>query len=68
MNYLYILFETFLLGIIVSAPLGPMGILVVQRTLNKGRSFGWVSGLGVATADVLFSFIALFGLTALMWK
>jgi len=65
MNYLYILFETFLLGIIVSAPLGPMGILVVQRTLNKGRSFGWVSGLGVATADVLFSFIALFGLTAI---
>jgi len=64
MNLLHILFETFFLGVLVSSPMGPMGILVVRRTLNKGRTFGLASGLGIATADVLFSVIALFGLSA----
>ena len=65
MNYFAVFFQTFLLGIIVSAPMGPMGILVAQRTLSKGRPYGFISGLGVATADLFFSLIALFGLSAL---
>ena len=65
MDYINIVFETFLLGVIVSAPMGPMGILVVRRTLNKGRIYGLFSGLGISLADTIFSLIALFGLSAI---
>ena len=65
MDYIHIIFETFLLGVIVSVPMGPMGILVVRRTLNKGRIFGLFSGFGIALADTIFSLIALFGLSAI---
>ena len=38
----------FIIGILVSAPMGPVGMLCVQRTLSKGRLYGFVSGLGAA--------------------
>jgi len=63
MGLLNVFFKSFVLGVIVSVPMGPMGILVLKRTLNKGRMLGLISGLGVALADVLFSFIALFGIS-----
>ncbi len=65
MGYVDIFIKTFLLGIIVSAPMGPMGLLVVRRTLNRGMFWGWVSGLGVGMADILFSLIALFGVSSI---
>ncbi|UCG27265.1 MAG: LysE family translocator [Bacteroidales bacterium] len=52
-----------LIGLAVSVPLGPMGLLAVQRTLNKGRTSGFMSGLGIATADTIFALIAAIGLT-----
>jgi len=58
-----ILIEGFIIGIIVSIPLGPIGVLCIQRTLLQGRSSGFVSGLGAATADSSFAFIAGFGLS-----
>ncbi len=53
----------FIVGLMVSIPLGPIGVLCVQRTLNKGRRSGFISGLGAAFADTVFSFIAGFGVT-----
>ena len=41
-----ILVKGFVIGIVVSAPLGPVGVLCIQRTLNKGLLYGFVTGLG----------------------
>ncbi|HEU5090564.1 MAG TPA: LysE family transporter [Roseiflexaceae bacterium] len=52
------------LGLSVAAPVGPIGLLCIRRTLTAGRLTGFVSGLGAATADLLYGSIAAFGLTA----
>lgn len=54
-----------ILGFSVAAPVGPIGLLCIQRTLNIGRLAGFLSGLGAATADALYSCIAAFGFTIL---
>ena len=51
----------FIIGILVSAPMGPVGMLCIRRTLNKGRWHGFVSGLGAALSDVFYA--ALTGLS-----
>jgi threonine/homoserine/homoserine lactone efflux protein len=52
-----------LIGLSIAATVGPMSILCIQRTLNKGQLYGLVSGLGIATADGVYGSIAAFGLT-----
>ncbi len=52
-----------LVGLIVSAPMGPIGVLCVQKTINKGRFQGFISGLGAATADTTYAVLATFGVT-----
>lgn len=52
-----------ILGFSVAAPVGPIGILCIRRTLEYGRLSGFVSGLGAAFADMLYAIIAAFGLT-----
>ncbi|HUH82991.1 MAG TPA: LysE family transporter [Stellaceae bacterium] len=52
-----------IVGVVIALPLGPVGVLCVRRTLVEGPSYGFVSGLGAATADSLFGVIAGFGLT-----
>ncbi|MCF8379367.1 MAG: LysE family translocator [Bacteroidales bacterium] len=47
----------------VTIPLGPVGVLCIQRTLNKGRVSGFVSGLGASAADAVFAIIAGFGIS-----
>lgn len=54
-----------LLGFAIAAPVGPIGILCIRRSLAQGRAIGFVSGLGAATADMLYGCIAAFGLTAI---
>ena len=54
-----------ILGFAIAAPVGPIGVLCIQRTLNKGRLNGFISGLGAATADAFYGAIAGFGLTFL---
>jgi threonine/homoserine/homoserine lactone efflux protein len=54
-----------LVGIIVSAPMGPIGVLCVQKTVNKGQLLGFFSGLGAATADTFYAILAVFGVTFL---
>lgn len=55
----------FLLGFAIAAPVGPIGVLVIRRTLAAGPKTGLVSGLGAATADAGYGLIAVLGLTAL---
>ena len=50
-------------GIAVSAPIGPVGILCIQKTINKGRNYGLASGLGATLADTFYAIVAGFGLT-----
>jgi threonine/homoserine/homoserine lactone efflux protein len=50
-------------GIVIAVPVGPVGVMCVRRTIFQGKLAGFVSGLGAATADALFGFIAAFGLT-----
>lgn len=50
-------------GIIIALPVGPVGVLCVRRTLFEGPSYGFISGLGAATADTIFGIIAGFSLT-----
>lgn len=52
------------LGFSIAAPVGPIGVLVIRRSLAEGRLVGFVSGLGAATADFCYGAIAAFGLTA----
>jgi threonine/homoserine/homoserine lactone efflux protein len=60
--------ETWLRGVIlgfsIAAPVGPIGVLCIRRTLADGRLIGFVSGLGAATADGFYGAVAAFGLSA----
>ena len=51
------------IGFSIAAPVGPIGVLCIRRTLAEGRLHGLVSGLGAATADAIYGGIAGFGLT-----
>jgi threonine/homoserine/homoserine lactone efflux protein len=53
------------IGFAVAFALGPIGLLVIRRTIDRGWAYGFVSGLGVATADASYAAIAAFGLTAI---
>ncbi len=61
MNSIEIILKGLLVGLIVSAPMGPIGVLCVQKTINKGRLQGFISGLGAATADTSYAVLAVFG-------
>jgi threonine/homoserine/homoserine lactone efflux protein len=51
------------LGFSIAAPVGPIGVLCIRRTLADGRAAGFVSGLGAASADAIYGSVAAFGLT-----
>jgi threonine/homoserine/homoserine lactone efflux protein len=51
------------IGFAVAAPVGPIGVLCIRRTLAEGRASGFVSGLGAATADAAYGSVAALGLT-----
>jgi threonine/homoserine/homoserine lactone efflux protein len=51
------------IGFSIAAPVGPIGVLCIQRTLAHGRLIGFASGLGAATADAAYGCIAAFGIT-----
>lgn len=52
-----------IIGIVASAPMGPVGVLCVQRTLNKGRWYGFATGVGAAISDLIYAAIAGFGMS-----
>lgn len=53
------------IGLAVAFALGPIGLLVIRRTVDRGWTYGFLSGVGVATADATYAAIAAFGLTAI---
>jgi threonine/homoserine/homoserine lactone efflux protein len=53
------------IGFVVAFALGPIGLLVIRRTIDRGWAYGFVSGVGVATADAAYAAVAAFGLTAI---
>lgn len=54
-----------IIGFAIAAPVGPIGVLCIRRTLAHGRTVGLLSGLGAATADAFYGCVAGFGLTAI---
>ena len=53
------------IGFSIAAPVGPIGVLCIRRSLAEGRQIGLATGLGAATADAAYGCIAAFGLTAI---
>lgn len=60
---LYMLWRGIAIGVIISAPMGPVGILCVQRTLEKGRTTGFFTGVGAALSDLFYCLLTGFGLS-----
>ena len=58
-----ILLKGILIGIAISAPVGPIGVLCIKRTFSNGRSSGFATGLGATTADGFYGAVAAYGLT-----
>lgn len=63
MNSLLLPLQGVLVGFLASVPLGPIGVICIQRTLNGTQRSGFFSGLGAATADTLFATLAVFSLS-----
>ena len=57
------LLQGLVIGFSIAAPVGPIGVLCIRRTLAEGRVYGLVSGLGAATADAVYGCVAGFGIT-----
>ena len=53
-------------GIVASAPMGPVGVLTVQRTFNKGRWYGFATGLGAALSDLIYAVVTGLGMSLMM--
>ena len=58
-----ILWKGFIIGVVVSAPLGPVGVLCIQRTLNKGRWYGFITGLGASLSDIAYALLTGYGMS-----
>lgn len=59
------LIKGFILGFAIAAPVGPIGVLCIRRSLAEGRQVGLATGLGAATADAMYGGVAAFGITAI---
>ena len=65
-NIVDLIFKGMLIGMIASAPMGPVGVLCVQRTLNKGRWYGFLTGIGASVSDIIYAGITGFGMSFVM--
>ena len=65
-DILDIIFKGILIGICVSAPMGPIGVLCIQRTLNKGRWYGFATGIGATVSDIIYALFTGFGMSFVM--
>ena len=65
-NALDLLVRGMIVGIVASAPMGPVGVLVVQRTFNKGRWYGFTTGVGAALSDLIYAVMTGLGMSAMM--
>lgn len=65
-DILALMLKGMLIGIIASAPMGPVGVLCVQRTINKGRWFGLVTGVGACVSDIIYALVTGYGMSFVM--
>ena len=62
MSLLLLLLQAWIVGIVIAAPVGPVGVLCIRRTLNNGWFAGFVAGSGAALADSFYGAVATFGI------
>ncbi|MDE6697354.1 MAG: LysE family translocator [Muribaculaceae bacterium] len=60
---LYMILRGLVIGVVVSAPMGPVGIYCIQRTLDKGRWSGFYTGVGAAISDLIYCLLTGFGMS-----
>ena len=65
-DILNVISKGMLRGLIASAPMGPVGVLCVQRTLNKGRWYGFITGIGAVVSDLIYAAITAYGMSYVM--
>ncbi|MFA4994383.1 MAG: LysE family transporter [Bdellovibrionales bacterium] len=61
-----VLYRGLILGLVIAAPVGPVGLLCIRRTLQKGMINGMSTGFGSAVADALFGSLAVLGVSAIL--
>lgn len=61
-----IILQGIIIGIVVSAPMGPVGVLCIQRTLNKGRWYGFITGLGATVSDIIYAILTGYGMSVVI--
>ena len=59
----YVIWRGIAIGILISAPMGPVGILCIQRTLDKGKKQGFFTGVGASISDLIYCILTGFGLS-----
>ncbi|MEI8395353.1 MAG: LysE family transporter [Rhodospirillaceae bacterium] len=64
LNSIVVWFQGFILGVAIAAPVGPIGLLCIRRTLEHGQAIGFATGMGAAVADTFYGAIAAFGVSA----
>lgn len=57
MDILFAIIHGIAIGVLISAPMGPIGMLCIQRTLNKGRLSGFYTGLGATLSDLIYALL-----------
>ncbi len=62
-SLLYVIIRGIAIGVLISAPMGPIGMLVIQRTLNKGRHPAFYTGIGAAVSDLVYCLLTGLGLS-----
>lgn len=65
-DLLELLLKGFLIGVIASAPMGPVGVLCIQRTLRKGRWYGFATGVGATVSDMVYALLTGLGMSFAM--
>lgn len=59
----YMIWRGVAIGMLISAPMGPVGMLCIQRTLDKGRKAGFFTGVGASLSDLFYCLLTGFGLS-----
>ena len=65
-NAIDLMVRGMVVGIVASAPMGPVGVLTVQRTFNKGRWYGFATGCGAALSDLIYAVMTGLGMSFVM--
>ncbi len=61
-----VFYRGLVLGLMISAPVGPIGLLCIRRTIQRGLIVGFATGLGAASADTIFATVAALGVSAIL--